>query len=299
MGSVHGVHSLPGLELDDADPQARANDVVPAYFSRYEHHFGLPVLRPVAVDRVDDPDGRLRVVTDAGTWRARGLINATGTWTRPFWPTYPGADRFTGRQLHTADYRGPDEFAGQHVVVVGGGHSAVQHLTELADVASTTWVTRKPPRWRERPFDESSRRDAVAQVERAVAQGQRPASVVGATGLVATPTVQAGLRRGVLRHQPMFDRIIETGVAWDDGSFVAADVILWATGFRHALAHLAPLGLRSSQSGIRMRSTHVAADPRIHLLGYGPSASTIGANRAARLAVRDLRRTLGRDDRQR
>lgn len=299
MGRVHGVHSLPGLEFDDVDPQARASDVVPAYFSRYEHHFELPVRRPVAVHRVEDADGRLRVVTDVGTWRSHGLINATGTWTRPFWPTYPGADRFTGRQLHTADYRGPAQFAGQHVVVVGGGHSAVQHLTELADVATTTWVTRSPPQWRERPFDESSRRAAVAQVERAVAQGRRPSSVVGATGLVATPTVQAGLRRELLRRQPMFDRITETGVVWDSGMFIAADVILWATGFRHALDHLAPLGLRSSLGGIRMQSTHVAADPRIHLLGYGPSASTIGANRAARLAVRDLRRTLARDDHRR
>lgn len=33
-------------------------------------------------------------------------------------------------------------------------------------------------------------------------------------------------------------------------------------------------------------------DPRIHLLGYGPSASTIGANRAARAAVRDIRHFL-------
>lgn len=84
------------------------------------------------------------------------------------------------------------------------------------------------------------------------------------------------------------------GVAWDDGRRIEVDVILWATGFRHALNHLAPLGLRSSEGGIAMDGTHVASDPRIHLLGYGPSASTIGANRAARIAVRDLRRYLGR-----
>ncbi|MFE4719369.1 pyridine nucleotide-disulfide oxidoreductase, partial [Streptomyces sp. NPDC056728] len=33
-------------------------------------------------------------------------------------------------------------------------------------------------------------------------------------------------------------------------------------------------------------------DPRIHLVGYGPSASTIGANRAGRAAVRDIKRLL-------
>ena len=35
-------------------------------------------------------------------------------------------------------------------------------------------------------------------------------------------------------------------------------------------------------------ATQVAKDPRIHLTGYGPSASTIGANRAGRAAAREL-----------
>jgi hypothetical protein len=41
-----------------------------------------------------------------------------------------------------------------------------------------------------------------------------------------------------------------------------------------------------------MDGTAVAADRRVHLIGYGPSASTIGANRAGRLAVRDIRQLL-------
>ncbi|WP_018255823.1 hypothetical protein [Salinispora mooreana] len=34
----------------------------------------------------DRDDGRLDVRTDAGEWRARALVNATGTWRHPFWP---------------------------------------------------------------------------------------------------------------------------------------------------------------------------------------------------------------------
>ena len=34
-----------------------------------------------------------------------------------------------------------------------------------------------------------------------------------------------------------------------------------------------------------MRRTQVAAEPRVHLIGYGPSQSTVGANRAGRDAV--------------
>lgn len=299
LGGVHGIHPLPGLDLDpsDGDPHAPAREVVADYFARYEQTFDLPVLRPVTVHAVrDDGDGRLSVKTSKGTWHTRGLINATGTWTRPFWPTYPGVATFRGRQLHTADYRSADEFVGKHVVVVGGGHSAIDHLRELSAVTTTTWVTRRPPRWRRRPFDEQARREAVGRVKDAVEQGRRPDSVVGVTGLVETPALVAARERGALDRLPMFDRITPDGVAWNDrgsgGRHVRADVILWATGFRHALDHLAPLQLRDPRGGIRMDGTQVADDLRIHLLGYGPSASTIGANRAARTAVRDLRRHL-------
>jgi cation diffusion facilitator CzcD-associated flavoprotein CzcO len=292
MATVHGVHDLPGLHLDEPDPAAPAREVVPAYFAAYERRYALPVVRPTVVGRVDDDGGPLLVSSDHGRWRTRGLVNATGTWTRPFVPSYAGAGRFGGRQLHSADYRGPEPFAGQHVIVVGGGHSAIQHLAELAPVATVTWVTRRPPRWRDDGFDETARRAAVAEVAREVEAGRRPGSVVGVTGLVETATVQRARDLGALHRLPMFERLTEDGAVWADGREVHADAILWATGFRHALDHLAPLGLRSRAGGIRMAGTQVADDPRIHLLGYGPSASTIGANRAARTAVRDLRRYL-------
>ena len=124
-------------------------------------------------------------------------------------------------------------------------------------------------------------------------EGRRPGSVVGVTGLLtSTPYIRDALDRGVLERLPMFDRITEDGVAWADGRFVAADVILWATGFRAAVTHLAPLRLRGTGGGIRMDGTHVDGEPRLHLVGYGPSASTIGANRAGRSAARQLRRLL-------
>ncbi|MFF9090210.1 NAD(P)-binding domain-containing protein [Streptomyces sp. NPDC014991] len=291
-GKVHGMHALPGMELTDADPARPSADVVGEYFDRYERAFALRIRRPVDVRAVREGDGgRLLVETSEGAWSTRALINATGTWDRPFWPRYPGQEDFRGRQLHTAQYAGPEEFAGQRVVVVGGGASGTQHLLEIApNAAGTTWVTRRPPVFREAPFDQEAGRAAVALVEERVRRGLPPRSVVSVTGLPLNDAVRQGLADGVLERQPMFDRITPDGVEWRDGRHVAADVILWATGFRAALDHLAPLRLREPGGGIRVEGARVVADPRIHLLGYGPSASTVGANRAGRTAVRDIRR---------
>jgi cation diffusion facilitator CzcD-associated flavoprotein CzcO len=294
VGTTHRVNDLPGLPFEPGTDNLRAREVVPAYFAAYERTFDLPVYRPVRVSSVSrTDDDRFLVRTDSGDWLADAVVNATGTWTRPFVPRYPGQETFTGRQLHTVDYRSAEEFAGKHVVVVGGGASATQLLGEISRVTSTTWVTRRPPVWRDGPFDAAAGRRAVAMVEEAVREGRRPGSVVGVTGLlVSTPYIADALERGVLERLPMFDRITPAGVAWDDGGFVRADVLLWATGFRAAVGHLAPLHLRQPGGGIRMDGTHVAGEPRIHLVGYGPSASTIGANRAGQTAARRLRRLL-------
>ncbi|GED88599.1 NAD(P)-binding domain-containing protein [Streptomyces sp. 6-11-2] len=293
-GKVHGMHALPGMELTGADPARPSSEVVAAYFADYERAFGLRVRRPVEVTAVTEgPGGRLLVESSDGTWATRALINATGTWDQPFLPRYPGQETFRGRQLHTARYAGPEEFTGQRVIVVGGGASGTQHLLDIAPyAAATTWVTRRPPVFRDGPFDENAGRAAVALVEERVRQGLPPRSVVSVTGLPLNDAIRQGLKDGVLDRQPMFDRITPDGVLWADGRHVAADVILWATGFRPSLRHLTPLGLREPGGGIRVDGTRAVADPRIHLVGYGPSASTIGANRAGRAAVRDIRRLL-------
>jgi cation diffusion facilitator CzcD-associated flavoprotein CzcO len=304
--TVNGVYQLPGMPVPEPDASTPVAGVLSEYFGDYERAFDLRVQRPVSVRSVRSlPDKRLEVLTDRGTWIAKALINATGTWERPFWPRYAGQDRFEGRQLHTAQYRGPWEFAGERVVVVGGGISAVQHLMEIHPYAAAThWVTRRPPEWRSDDFNPDRGREVVAMVEERVRMGLRPQSVISVTGLPQTPEIRAARKAGILDRLPVFDRIEPGGVAYSaplasrrfdeyDGRFVPADVLLWATGFRAALDHLAPLKLRGPGGGIVMDGTRVAADARIHLVGYGPSASTVGANRAGRAAVREIRELLG------
>lgn len=292
MATVNGISDLPGIPQPDVDPAEPSSAFLTRYFAGYERELGIAVERPVralAVEREDaDPGGRLRITTSDGGWSARAVINATGTWTRPFWPIYPGQFTFKGRQLHVADYVSAEEFRGLHVIVVGGGISAVGLLDEISKVTSTSWFTRREPVWREAAFDQQAGHDAVALVEDRVRRGLPPQSVVAVTGLIWTPALRAAAARGVLERRPMFTGIEPDGVRLADGSLLAADVILWATGFRAELEHLAPLHLRGPGGGIAMDGTRVAAEPRVHLAGYGPSSSTIGANRAGRAAVAEL-----------
>lgn len=295
MNTVNGIFDLPDFPQPPVDPAEPSRTAVPRYFDGFEQATDLPILRPVTVTAVrpvdDRPDGELAVESDAGTWTTRAVVNATGTWTNPVRPHYPGQDTFTGIQLHTHDYVSADRFAGLRVAVVGGGISALQQLEEISRVATTLWYTRREPFFRDGGFNpEVEGREIIAKVAADVEAGRPTGSVVSYTGLAWTPYALAARKRGALERRPMFTAIEPHGVREADGSFTSVDAILWATGFKAALAHLDPLRLRNDSGGITMLGTQVAHEPRVHLVGFGPSQSTVGSNRAGRQAVNSLLR---------
>ncbi|MBB6349949.1 putative flavoprotein involved in K+ transport [Nonomuraea muscovyensis] len=283
--------SLPGrmMPAPPGGGYPSAEDTV-AYLTDYEQRYDLPVIRPVTVRAVRRGGDRLLVDTGAGTWRARVVISATGTWWRPYVPYYPGIRGFRGEQLHTVDYRGPEPFRGRRVVIVGGANSGAQILAEVSTVADTTWVTQRPPRLLP---DELDGRALFALATRRAEGG---AGIGDLGDIVVVPPVREARDRGVLKAEPMFSRITAEGVAWPDGTSLACDAIIWCTGFRPALGHLAPLRLRGPDGRIPVEGTRAIGEPRLHLLGYGDwtgpaSATLIGAGRTARETVAEIMRS--------
>jgi cation diffusion facilitator CzcD-associated flavoprotein CzcO len=287
--AAHGLHDLPGLPLGVPDPHEPSSAVVRRYYGAYEQQFKLPVHRPVRVASIDDDGALLRVRSDTGgEWLARTVISGTGTWDKPYWPHYPGQETFRGRQLHTRDFWSADEFRGQRVLVVGGGTSALQFLLQLdAAGADTLWSTRRAPDFTATPFDKEWGVDVERRVSERTRAGLPTLSVVAATGLPLTETYQRGIDAGVLVSRGKLARIGEHGIEFADGSTEDVDVILWATGFRPSLDHLVPLRLREPGGGIMMAEDGVSVvkEPRLFLVGYGASASTVGATRAGRAAA--------------
>ncbi|MFB7031596.1 MULTISPECIES: ArsO family NAD(P)H-dependent flavin-containing monooxygenase [unclassified Streptomyces] len=284
--------SLPG-RLMPPQPGETYPDAahVVAYLTDYEQRYDLPVHWPVRVSGVYRDGELLRVESDCETWHSRTVISATGTWSRPFIPAVPGRTEFQGTQLHTVEYERPEDFAGQRVIVVGGGNSGVQIAADLAYGTELTWVTPREPRYLADDIDGRALFDHATARRRALDEGRSDTGGVASLGgIVAVPPVRAARDAGLLKAQPMFTRLTRTGVEWGDGATADADAVIWCTGFRPALAHLAPLGLHGH---IPMSGTQALGEPRLHLLGYGDwtgpaSATLIGVGRPARDAVRAI-----------
>ncbi|NLF31354.1 MAG: NAD(P)/FAD-dependent oxidoreductase, partial [Planctomycetes bacterium] len=194
LGKAHGIADLPGLPMTRPDPGVPASRLVAEYYGAYEEEFGLQVIRPARVTRVEpadeaDPAGRLRVTSGAGEFTTDVLLNSTGTWDNPYVPYIPGIEDFEGVQLHTKDYVNAEQFRGRKTLVVGGGLSAIQFLLELEDVTETIWATRRPPNFTNRWKDEDKQwgLDVEDAVRDRTFAGERPASVVRTTGIGMIP----------------------------------------------------------------------------------------------------------------
>lgn len=265
------------------------------YLAEYERRHELAVTRGVRALRVTRAE-TVTVETTAGAVRADAVVNATGNWSRPFVPGWPGAAGFTGRQLHSVHYRGPEEFAGRHVAVVGGGNSAAQIMAEIAPVAADTrWVTRRPPAFLPDDVDgEALFQLASARRRAAHDDDAHGLSVRDLADIVMVPSVrQARQRRHLVAHRP-FTRFDGDDLVWEDQDVRwHADAVVWATGYRPALRHLRGTGLLQSDGQADVVAGTARHDPRMHFVGYGDwagpaSATLVGVGRHAAETARRL-----------
>ena len=290
--------SLPGVLMDGGPDYYPTRDETVAYLAAYEARYALPVERPVhvrAVEREDDaPAGRLVVRTDRGTWRARAVVSATGTWSYPVVPDVSGRDLFAGEQVHSAAYRSPEAFRGRRVLVVGGGNSGAQILAEVSSIAAqTAWATLTAPTFLPDDVDGRTLFDAATATYRAQQAGL-PAPPRRSLGdIVALPPVRAARGRGALVSRGPLAALDAAGAVWADGRREAFDAVIWCTGFRPALACLGPLGVVERDGRVRVEGARARREPRLWLVGYGEwtgfaSATLVGVGRSARAAAAEI-----------
>ncbi|MDG6106145.1 flavin-containing monooxygenase [Dactylosporangium aurantiacum] len=185
--------------------------------------------------------GFLVSTSDGSSLRARAVVAASGGFCSPYRPALPGLASFSGRVLHSAEYRDPVPFAGSRVVVVGGGNSAVQIAVELAAVATVSIATRQPLRWQPQRI---LGRDFHWWLTRTGLDSSRlgPRLSKGTVPVIDDGRYRAAIRAARPERRALFRRVDGDDVVWPDGARERVDVIILATGFRPGLSYLAGTG---------------------------------------------------------
>ena len=286
--------SIAGWPMPAVSEETPHRDDVIDYLTQYERRYDFPIIRSTRVTRVEKVEEGLRAVSGDRYWDAKAVISATGTWSHPFIPNYPGHELFAGQQLHSAHYVGPNEFEGKTVLVVGGGNSGAQIYAEISKVSQATWVTQEAPKFLPDDVDGRVLFERATARLKAQQDGVESEQPVGGLGdIVMVPSVKEARERGVLNAVRPFTHFTSTGVVWPSGNETKVDVVIWCTGFSPALDHLTNLGIVGQDGKVAVDENRSVDLPNLWLVGYGDwtglaSATLIGVTRTARDVVKQV-----------
>ena len=311
------IHSaLPGAPFPRSFGQFPTRDQYVAYLGDYARSRGVHVATGVRLTGVSSAPGGWELSTSRGGLATRNLVLATGIYSEPVVPAWPGAGTFGGRVLHAADYRNPAPYAGRDVLVVGAGSTGMEIARELAEGgAGTVWLSyRTPPnillrqsggvpadlpvplflRLPDRVVDRM-----LAGIQRVTVGDLTPYGLPepgggvmaqlkarGAGTAIVDREVVDAIRAGRVRVVPAVRDLDAQGAVLADGSRVRPDVVVAATGYGTGLeplvGHLGVLGER----GLPREATGGPAAPGLWFVGYVLRPGLTGyAGRLARRAA--------------
>ncbi len=235
------IYDIPGL------PIVTGQGLVDALMEQIkpfkpEFHFSEIV---AGLERL--PDGRFRLVTDAGTvFETKVVIIAAGGGSfQPKKPPVDGIEPYEGKSVFYA-VRRMEDFRGKRILIVGGGDSALDWTLNLAPIAARVTLMH--------------RRDAFRAA---------PASVEHMRKLVADGTVDLVLGQ-LQRLNGDGGRLETVTVRRDDGSTfdIVADAMLPFFGLTMKLGPIADWGINLNENLIPVDTERFeTSEPGIYAIG--------------------------------
>jgi len=235
--------SMPG-RLFSGDPgRYPTRDEVADYLEQLAATLPVEIVTHTRVPTTRQEGREFVLVTDDGReFPAAGIVAASGSFSNPHRPVFPGQESLTGELVHVAEYRNPLPYAGMRVIVVGAGDSAAQVANELSPLARVTLAVRHPLRF-------IPQRIAGKDVHywlRETGFDSLPAVWLSklSEGSLITDSVgfQQTLADGVVDVRPMFTALHGARVVWSNGERERVDAVILATGYRPSLGYLRDLG---------------------------------------------------------
>lgn len=291
------LSGLPGKRIPRRYGRWVRRDDLIEYFADYVDAHGIDVRTDVRVNRID-----LGWILDttAGPMQSETVIVATGYNGAPFIPDWPGRDGFTGELIHSSEYRNPGPFRGRDVLTVGAGNSGAEIATDVIEGGATRSrlsvrtppqivrratagipaqligiaIRRLPPSWVD-PISITQRKlsipDLSAQGLPRPPHGVRTSFITTGTTPILDVGIVGAVRSGRVEVVAAVESFDNAEVVLADGSRVAPDAVIAATGFRAGLdslvGHLGVLGPR----GLPAKTDGAPALPGLWFVGFVPT----------------------------
>jgi putative flavoprotein involved in K+ transport len=225
--------SLPGKPFPAAADTYPGKDEVADYLRAYAAEFELPVRLDTAVTSLARAgDGSYLVKAGTDELEAGQVVVATGAFQQPFTPPVAADLAPDVHQLHSADYRRPEQLPPGRVLVVGAANSGCQIALELSATRTVELSSgRRIPTVPQRPLG----RDvwwwaSNLRLDRVTADSRLGQRLSGRDQIVGAGPRQLARRHGIT-IRPRLDAVAGRRVTFADAADAEYDAVVWATGF--------------------------------------------------------------------
>lgn len=254
------VSALPYAPFPEHMPRYPSRAQLIEYLESYTERFDLQPRFGQHVNLVKPVAGGWEVQTQDVLYSAKHVVVATGNAREPNRPTWPGQEQFSGRILHSSDYRNAQPYAGQRVLVIGFGNSGgeialdlVEHGVEVTMsvrgpvnvmprdlfgipiLAIGVLQRRLPPRLVD-AINRPILRARSGNLSRYGLQPQPFGVIEQIRSQHKIPLIDVGtiemIKKGRIHVRPGIERFTPGGVRFSNGQAQDFDAVICATGYR-------------------------------------------------------------------
>lgn len=226
--------SLPGMQFPASADYFPTKDEMADYLESYAERFDLPVRLDTEIRTLTRKDGRYMLDTDSWRILANHIVIATGSFRHPRIPEFSSELESALAQLHSSDYRSPDQLPDGDILVVGAGNSGAEIATELAATGRSTWLAGRDTG--HIPLGLFNSRifwwlfGRVFTVDTWV--GRKLKERGRSHGHPRPRLSSKDIRRAGVERTPRVDGVTDGKPRLEDGRVIDVDALVWATGFR-------------------------------------------------------------------
>ncbi len=257
---------LPGMDFPAERDTYPSRDDVARYLEAYTSKFELPVRSNSRVTSLHRNGAGYVVAIGAEVLHAAQVVIATGPFQVPFVPSVATGFDAGVAQVHSSDYRNPDQLPDGRVLVVGGGNSGFQIAEELAatrhvDLAVGTSMPSLPQRLMGRDLFWWLSHLGLMRVN----VGSRVGRKMSQRDVLIGSSKQR-LRRAGVTFRNRLERAEGQRAVFAGGGSVDIDAVVWATGYRPDFSWLDVPGVLD-ESGRIIHERGVTPAPGLTFLG--------------------------------